>query len=189
MWFELNVRRMNARHIAIVIYAAVTAAACQKPPVAPVGQDLPQLAAERVMTGVEFWGNSDGVNKTRTHADTALMFNRSDSTVLQLRGVRVQMFDDAGRKSGTVTAKAGSVNNQTKAMVARGNVVLVTADGKRVMTEELHYDQAAGRVWSNVHTIVINADGTRQTMDSFTSDDKFRNFQAKGAMGATGIKF
>lgn len=162
---------------------------CTKPTTAPPGEDLPTLVAERVMYGVDFWSNSDGVKRARTMADTAYVFNRSDSSVLQLRGLKVFMFEESGKKSGTVTAKKGTINTQTKAMLAVGSVVLVTAEGKKVQTEELHYDPASHRIWSNVFTTVINADGSKQTMQTFSTDDKFRSLQATGARGATGIRF
>jgi LPS export ABC transporter protein LptC len=181
---------MDARRFAVVLCAAAAALGCQNnTATAPQGEELPQLVAERVMYGVEFYSNSDGVKRARTHADTAYAFNRSDSTVMQLRGLNVQMFEEDGRKSATLTSRRGSVNTQTKAMIATGNVVLVTQQGKKVLTEELHYDPTTHRVWSTVFTTVVNADGSKQTMKTFTTDDKFRSLQATGAKGATGIKF
>ena len=163
----------------------LTLAACQKPATGPTGEDLPEAVAEKTMYGMETFSNSEG-RRIRTHADTAYVFGRDS---LELRGLNMQMFDESGRKTGTVTSKAGSLNSTTRSMVARGNVVLLTPDGKRIHTEQLHYDPNSKRIWSNVPTLVINPDGTRQNMKTFETDDKFRNLRATGATGATGIRF
>jgi LPS export ABC transporter protein LptC len=178
---------MDARRLTVLV-CALLSAACQKPATPTSAADPPALGAEQVLYGVDFNSSSGGVTHARTHADTAYVFNRSDSSVLQLRGLTAVMYDESGKKTATVTSRRGSINTQTRAMVATGNVVLVTSEGKRVTTEELHYDPNSKRVWSNVHTVMLNPDGSRQSMDSFTSDDTFRNFQAHGAAGSTGIK-
>jgi LPS export ABC transporter protein LptC len=99
------------------------------------------------------------------------------------------MLDDNGVRSGTVTAKSGVINSRTKAMVARGSVVLAMKDGKRILTEELHYDPNSKRIWSNVPTVTINADGSRSSAKTFETDDKFRNVRATGAKGSAGVVF
>ena len=181
------VRRMLA---ALCTVTAVTVAtACQRVATEPPGEDLPDMEADRIMYGVEFFSNADGVKRARTSADTAFAFNNADSATLHLRNMKVEMYDENGAKSGTVTGKSGVINSRTKAMVARGNVVMVTKEGERIETEELHYDPNTHRIWSNVRTVRVNRGGARQTMNSFETDDKFRNFQAKGASGATGIRF
>jgi LPS export ABC transporter protein LptC len=178
----------------LAVLCAVTAVtattACQRAATEPPGEDLPDMEADRIMYGVEFFSNADGVKRARTSADTAFAFNNADSATLHLRNMKVEMYDENGAKSGTVTAKSGVINSRTKAMVARGKVVMVTVkEGKRIETEELHYDPNTHRIWSNVPTLTINRDGSRQTMKTFETDDKFRNFQATGARGATGIRF
>jgi LPS export ABC transporter protein LptC len=188
-WFEMSTSFLKATSYVIGLSLSVLTAACNTPATAPVGDDIPDLKAERVMYGMDTYSSSGQVRRARTHADTAYMFNRNDSSVVQLHGVMLETFDESGRRTARITARRGSLYPNTKLMVARGSVVLITSEGKRVMTEELHYEQSTHRVWSPSHTVVINADGTRQQMASFTTDDKFRSFSASGATGATGIRF
>jgi LPS export ABC transporter protein LptC len=188
MWFEMKTNFLKTTSCVIALAACAVMSACQKPTTAPAGEEIPDLKAERVMYGMDTYSSSGTARKSRTHADTAYMFNRNDSSVVQLRGMTVEMFDVAGNRTAKVSARQGALYPDTKIMVARGNVVLITADGKRVTTEELHYDQNSHRVWSNSHTVVVNPNGSRQTMESFTTDDKFRSISATGARGSTGIK-
>jgi LPS export ABC transporter protein LptC len=182
---------MNARRFYITGVLLLAAAGCQNGAVAPAGQDLPKLAADRVMYGMDHTSSTNGVKRSRTHADTAFVFTRPDSPSLQLRVLHIDMYEDNGAKSATVTARSGTLNTQTKAMVARGNVVLITVkEGKRIETEELHYDPNQHRIWSNVRTVIVSRDGSRQTTESFTADDQFRNISGTGMRGSvTGIKF
>ncbi len=169
---------------------ALPAAACQGNTTAPPGENIPDMVADRIIYGVEFNSSSDGVKRARMHADTAFAFNSPDSATMHLRGMRIEMFDENGAKGGVVTGRSGVIDSRTKVMVARGNVVMVMSkDGRRIETEELHYDPNAHRIWSTVKTVTVNSDGSRQTANSFESDDKFRNFTAKGARGATGVVF
>ena len=66
-------------------------------------------------------------------------------------------------------------NQRTQKMVARGDVVLVLADGRRIETEELNYEPETGRVWSDVPTRMLWSPGCVSTFSTFTVDDKFRN--------------
>ncbi|MEO5510828.1 MAG: LPS export ABC transporter periplasmic protein LptC [Longimicrobiales bacterium] len=181
---------MVSRRSVVVLCTVALLSGCKQPALAPAGVDLPELKADRVMYGVEFASTSDGVKRARTHADTAYSFTRMDSATLDLRGMRITMFDEAGVTTGSVVAKSGLINTRTKAMVARGNVVMnMKKEGKRVETQELHYDQDMNRIWSRVATKIISRDGGVQYVDSFESDTKFNNFHAKGARGSTGIIF
>ena len=169
-----------------LIAAAILLAGCQEMNVGP-GSDLPELQADRVMIDMEHYASQNAIRRARLHADTALVFD--DSASIQLRGMQVSVFDASGASSGTVTANGGSINTQTDAMVARGNVVLTTTgEGKTITTEELHYDPQSGRMWSDVQTRIRNADGTEQVAQSMTAtivEGRFTSFNARGASGTT----
>ena len=173
-----------------VLALAVAATACQEMNMAP-GSDLPELQADRVMIDMEHFASQNAIRRARLHADTALVFD--DSAAIQLRGMRISVFDANGANSGSVTANGGSINTQTEAMVARGNVVLTTVtDGRTILTEELHYDPQSGRMWSDVQTRIRNADGTEQVAESMTAtivEGRFTGFNAIGASGSTRVTF
>lgn len=62
-----------------------------------------------------------------------------DSEVLQLEGVRMVFYRD-GLKDAVLTSDRGEIDQETEATVARGNVVVVTEDGKQLESEVLHWD-------------------------------------------------
>lgn len=171
-----------------VIAAAVSG--CAGSSTAPEG-DFTELPADQVMIDVQFSSTSDGVRAAELKSDTAFMY--SDSSVMHLRGVDLEMYDSSGRQTAHLTALTGVYDQNTQAMVGRGNVVLVViADGRRIETEELHYDPEQRRIWSDVETHMTLPDGTDITTANFTSDDRFQNVrtgETRGRSPATRIQF
>lgn len=174
--------RMGFRR-ALLLIAAL--AACNDS-TAPGTQDFESLPADQVIMDVEHFITSDGVRRAHLQADTAYMFE--DSTVTQLRVVRLEMFSDAGNLTSTLTSEQGDYNSATQKTVARGNVVLVMPgpDGRTIWTEELHYDPVSKRVWSDVPTRMLTSGGQDLHGQGFTADDQFVNVNIVGGAG-TGL--
>src|SRR6185295_2927678 len=57
-------------------------------------------------------------------------------------------------RSWTVTGDEGDLNQETKDVELRGNVVLVSSDGLRLETERLRWDAEAQRAWTNEPVII-----------------------------------
>jgi len=55
------------------------------------------------------------------------------------RSLRVDFYDDKGKRSSVLTAREGEINDRSRDMIARGNVVLETTDGTRMSTEEMRF--------------------------------------------------
>jgi LPS export ABC transporter protein LptC len=146
-----------------------------------ITSDYQDLPADRVIYGATFITTASGIRQAVTRADS--MYVDEDSTVAQLYGVKLMMYDTLGRTRADLTSLRGSLNQRTQKMVARGKVVLVLADGRRIETEELNYDPEAHRIWSDVFTRLRHADGGSTTFDTFTADDKFQNVQGQNARG------
>jgi LPS export ABC transporter protein LptC len=60
-------------------------------------------------------------------------------------------------RSWTVTGDEGDLNQETKDVELRGNVVLVSSDGLRLETERLRWDAAAQRAWTDEPVIIYQA--------------------------------
>jgi LPS export ABC transporter protein LptC len=145
----------------------------------PVAGTEQQLPADQIMTDVQYDVRDVGVLRARLFADTAYMFE--DSAKLYMRPVHLMLFNEEGEQVADLTSREGTMDTRTRAMEARGNVVLVATDGnRRVETEELHYDPGANLIWSDVATVYHEGD-TRIDGDGFTSDGQMRNVQVKGA--------
>jgi LPS export ABC transporter protein LptC len=69
----------------------------------------------------------------------------------ELHLVRVKMdFYQKGEYFSTLTSDSGRANPTTKDVFVWGHVVVVTTDHRRLTTEELYYDSAAGLIRNDV---------------------------------------
>lgn len=96
------------------------------------------------------------------------------------RGVRIENF---GRQEGdtlpTITssllADYAIFYEKLELWEAKGNVVGTNAEGMVMETQQLFWDQKAGRIYSNVDTKVTQATGDVIVGQGFESDDDFNN--------------
>jgi LPS export ABC transporter protein LptC len=168
------------------IFALAALAACKAPPPAgPVSQDAD--ATQRTY-GMNLKLTENGVLKADVYGDTA--FTRPNTSVTEIRGVKLTFYDQQGKKPGTLTSKTGEYDANTGIMIARGNVILITHNEKgekrTIRSEELHYDQRGDRVWSDRETMVEETGQTLVT-EGFTSDTRFTNIRGKNAK-TTGVR-
>lgn len=160
---------------------AVVAAACAEgeDPVDERGyRDLP---ADHVVWDLDTDIKDMGSLRARIHADTAYIWEDSARTLMF--PVEIRLFDDNGAQTAHLTAREGEHNTNTDRMVARGNVVLVTEeDGRRLLTEELHYDPRRGRIWSDVATVMHQGD-TRVEGSGFRANEDMSDIEVFGSTG------
>lgn len=178
--------RTRARSLAPALALALITIACDRQTAAPAADDagFQALPADQVIVGFEQYLSENGLNKAIMRGDTAYIFE--DSSVAKVKNVNLVLYDEAGKVNARLTSKAGRLNTYTQAMVATGDVVLITeTDGRRIETEELHYDPTTHRVWSNVFTRQTHRGGVL-TGSGFEADDKFYNVRVTGARSSGG---
>lgn len=165
--------------------AFIAASACrdvQQPPVftGPTAVD----SAEQVMFGVRFRLHSEGLNQAHLEADTALVFDEATRT--EFFDVRLTFFNSAGAKTATLTSREGTYNTQLQRMQARGNVVVVGEDGRRLRTEQLQYDQREDRISSDSAFVLTEPDGRRLEGIGFVSDSRMSSMRCLRACSGMG---
>lgn len=172
------------RYILIVAVAAL--AACNKDdasPLAAPGAGFQRLPADQIIIGFQQYVSEGGKKNADVLGDTAYIYE--DSAIAKIRGANLVLYDETGALKARVKARTGDVNSVTQAMIARGNVVLVTNDGRRIETEELHYDPTNHRIFSNV-TTTQHFQGGILRGTGFDADDKFYNVRIIGATSSGG---
>lgn len=73
----------------------------------------------------------------------------ADRQDVELYDLTMDFFEE-GRYFSTLTADRGRANLDTKELFAWGNVVVVTEDGRRLETEQLHYDDQRRLIHNDV---------------------------------------
>ena len=125
--------------VVVALTMMVAAVACQEPGATPpVGRGSAADTADQTLFGVRLTLADHGVQRALLQADTA--FTYEDNTRTELRVVRTTFYTETGVKDGTLTSREGTYNSRAGNMEARGNVVVISEDGRRLVTQQLRYD-------------------------------------------------
>ena len=161
------------RRTATTLLLATLAGACQDPGATPpVNPGGVRDTADQTMFGVRLMLADRGIQRAQMHADTAFTFE--DNTKTELRKVRTVFFTETGLKNGTLTSRQGTYNVRSGNMEARGNVVVVSEDGRRLETPQLRYDPARNEI-SGDSAFVLTEPTQRVSGVGFRADPNLNN--------------
>ena len=153
----------------LVIGCTVVAlAACQdQGATPPVAVRTTPDTADQTLFGVRVVMADRGVQRALLEADTA--FTYEDNTRFELRTVRSTFFTETGVKDATLTSRQGTYNVRSGNMEARGNVVVISTDGRRLDTPQLRYDPGRNEI-SGDSSFVLTRPGDELSGIGFKTD-------------------
>jgi LPS export ABC transporter protein LptC len=170
----------------VFVYALfLVAVACNENTATPVVR-RPAMAdsADQVMYGTRFNLTDKGLSRAELSADTAFFFD--DNTRVELNNVEVTFYTMTGARDAYLTSKRGTYNSRGGIMVARGDVIVITEEGRRLTTPELKYDQQMNEISSD-SAFVLTEPGRRLDGIGFRSDPNMQNVQIlRTKSGSTG---
>jgi LPS export ABC transporter protein LptC len=140
-------------------------------------------SADQMMVGVRMYLTNLGVRQAYLEADSAFVFENQGRT--ELRRVRVTFFQQSGEQSSVLTADEGTYWGRDGRMEGRGNVVVVRADGARLTTAVLRYDQERNEVSTDQPYTYASAE-RNVTGVGFTSDPAFTTIRTQQVRGSGG---
>lgn len=133
-------------------------------------------SADQVMFKVRTLLTDRGVQQGELFADTAYVFD--ENSRFEFRNVRTTFNTPTGAANGTLTAKRGRYDMRQRVLEGFGDVVVVTTDGKRLLTPHLRFDQSRNLVRSDSAFTLV--DGSRRTTgNGFESDPNVTRFLCK----------
>lgn len=171
--------------IASAALLGVTAACgeTQGPPVAT--KSLLPDSAEQLLIGTEFLMTDGGVRRAGVHADTMLMYD--DATREELRKVTARFYTVEGVQQAVLTSDQGTHSSRLGTMEARGNVVVVSNDGKQLNSPHLKYDPTRNEISSD--SAFTLTEGERITRGvGFVSNPEMTNMRILAAAKMTGAE-
>ena len=159
-------------------------AACSNQQTPPVVQEsfLPD-SAEQMMFGVTFHLTDQGVRRAAVKAETTLLYNQA--TRAELKRVNTIFYTATGEQQATLTAREGTYVIRLQTMEARGNVIVVSTDGRKLETEQLKYDPARNEITSDSAFTLTREDGVTQGI-GFISDPEMTTIRVLAAARSTG---
>ena len=168
-----------------LLVALAGSAGCGRGPHTPSAPHNPLAdSADQVVFGARSKMTDGGVSKSDLFSDTAYFFD--DNTRIEMRGhVTVTFFTDVGAKNAVLTSKEGTYNNRTGNMEARGNVVVITVDGRHLTSPVLRFNQQRNEISSD-SSFVTTDSSRRLTGIGFTSDPNMVNIHCFKACSGLG---
>jgi LPS export ABC transporter protein LptC len=138
-------------------------------------------SADQVMVRMTTQLTEKGVLVSYVEADTAYLYQNQQLS--DLRHLRVRFLDkQSGTQKSVLTARRALYYSLTGKLDARGQVEVVTTDGRKLRTEHLIYDKTSNRVESD--TAFTYESGTEVGSGKrFTSDIEFRNLSIDAPRG------
>jgi LPS export ABC transporter protein LptC len=164
------------------VAAVVGVVACQDPGATPpIASGAAADTADQTMFGVRLVLADRGIRRAEMQSDTAFTFE--DNTRTELRVVRSIFFTETGQKNGTLTSREGTYNARSGNMEARGNVVVISEDGRRLETPQLRYDPTRNEISSD-SAFVLTEPQQRVSGIGFIADPNLNNVRILGAASA-----
>ena len=164
------------------------AGACSETGVTPQQSATRADSADQVMTKMITQLTEKGVLKSYVEADTAYLYQNQQLT--DLRGLRIRFLDNQGTQESVLTAERGLYYALTGKLDARGKVMVVTSDGRKLRTEHLVYDKTTQSVESDT-SFTYESGSEVGSGKKFKSDTKFRNLtidQPRGFQKGKGVR-
>ena len=123
----------------------------------------------------------DGTRVAEIWAGYIANFLKRNETVLK-DSIHVDFYNKKGERTSELTAEEGIVENTSRNMVARGNVVVVSKDGEILLTELLNWDNARQKIVSDVSVKFLTG---RDTLygDSFIANPDLTDYEIRSAKG------
>lgn len=119
-------------------------------------------------------------------ADTVMSYEQGNR--LEMKQVHVTFFTKQGKKDGVLTSREGTYNARLSRLEARGNVIVLAEDGRRLDTEQLVFDQMRNQIFSD-SAFVLNRPPQQISGIGFESDPKLSVFKVlRGFKGIAPVK-
>ena len=163
------------RAILSALLGCTTLVGCSSKKEPPVATHSPLAdSADQVMFNASFVLTDKGLSRAQMQGDTLYFFD--DNTRIESDNPHITFFTATGARDAVLTARHGTSNTRSNNMIARGNVVVVSEDGRRLTTEELIYNQFKNEISSDSAFVLTEPDRRLEGV-GFRSDPNMQNIR------------
>ncbi len=140
-------------------------------------------SADQVMFGLKTILTDRGVARAELLADTAYWFD--ENTRAELRVINTTFFAKDGTRDGVLTARRGSFNTRANVMEARQNVVIVGADGRKLTSPMVRFEQFRNMIVSDSPFVLLEGERRLEGV-GFESDPQMLSVKVRKLSRGTG---
>jgi LPS export ABC transporter protein LptC len=155
-------------------------AACTDAGVRPTATVALADSADQVLFKMSTTITENGVRRSFVEAETAYVYQNRNVT--ELRHLTLKFQDQQGNLQSTLTADRGLYGTYSKSLDARGHVVVVTTDGRKLTTEHVVYDKLANQIRGDTAFVVDSPKG-HLAGNGFLSDVDMKNVTVQQPKG------
>src|SRR5262249_33886728 len=167
--------RLRAPLVWIVVCGALVIGGCERRGSIGPGAQQVELPDQEV---TDFTVSETDLGRVEWKLYAGYAATYSARNVVLVRRLRVDFYDDKGQKSSELQAREGEMNQMTRDMTARGNVVIQTTNGVRMQTESARFLNKSQKIVTEDFVRVERADDVL-TGYGFESDPGLEHFQFK----------
>ena len=168
--------------------AVLIAAACQdQGATPPVAAHVTPDTADQTLFGVRLVMADQGVQRATMQADTGYTYD--DNSRFELRVVRTTFYTETGVKDATLTSREGTYNVRSGNMEARGNVVVISEDGRRLETPQLRFDPGRNEISGDSAFVLTRPEDVLEGIGFVTDPNLTRILVKAAARGRTTKSF
>lgn len=105
------------------------------------------------------------------------------------KGIKITTFEDdsVGSVAAVLTANYAIFYENRKLWEAKGDVVVTQADGRKLLTSQLFWNQATHKIYSNVDSKIVGKDEAYHC-EGFESDEQMKEWTYRKLRGVTYFK-
>jgi LPS export ABC transporter protein LptC len=175
-------RQLTILSSLLSLVATALLAGCRDRGAQPTITAAARDSADQTIFGVRTLLTDAGLMRAELLADTAYAYE--DGTRFELRDVKTTFFTKVGARDAVLTSREGTYRSRSNNMEARGNVVVVSEQGRRLETPILRYDQTRNEISSD-SAFVLTEPNRRLEGVGFVSDPNMSNVRILQSKAAT----
>ena len=169
------------RRLAAVLLLGLVLAGCgERRELAPAGKS--GVLPDEEVQDFALTETNSGTVEWKLYAQKAEMYDVKNT--ITATGVRVNFFDDKGKQSSQLTSREGEINQVTRDMTARGNVVILNSDGTRMSTQSLTFLNREQKIVSD-ELVRVEQKGNVLQGVGFESDPNLKHYQFRTQITGT----
>ena len=153
----------------------------------PISEPIPENMMTEYSENLSIVMSENGLKSY--HFETPLMegYTLARDPYREFRkGVKITMFeeDSTSRDAATLTANYAIFYENRKLWEAKGDVVVIQTNGRRLYTQQLFWNQVTHRIYSNVDSRIVDGDEMTDC-EGFESDEEMTQWKYRKLKGVT----
>lgn len=150
------------------------------------GRDTVQ--AKEVAEQVDISYTDSGKLKAKLHTPVMVGIKQSAEPYVEMpRGVKGEFFDDSGGIESFLSSEYAISYTKAKKVLLRRNVEVMNVKGEKLNTEELHWDQRSGKIFTDKFVKITTADQIIMG-DGMTANQTFTHWVINKVRGTINLQ-